>query len=90
MCKENESLKEEISELKQDKLSLNEKLLELQSRSMQENLLFFGIDESLSDDRSKSEDTERFLKDFVKTNVSSEDNNIVADSIQFDRVHRLG
>ena len=29
LCKENESLKEEISELKQDKLSLNEKLLEL-------------------------------------------------------------
>ena len=57
---------------------------------MQENLLFFGIDESLSDDRSKSEDTERVLKDFVKTNVSSEDNNIDADSIQLDRVHRLG
>ena len=82
-------MRAEILDLKKDKSELNEKFLELQSRSMQENLLVFGVEENLSNEKSKSEDTERVLKDFMKNNIATEENETDMDDNIFDRVHRL-
>ena len=53
---------------------------------MQENLLFFGINESNGNDR---EDTESTLRTFLKEEIYSDDEDMV-DNLVFDRVHRLG
>ena len=68
------------SELKQNQDKLEEKLIDLQWRSMRENLLFVGIEESFVE----KENTEYVLREFLSTNM-----NITYD-IPFDRVHRLG
>ncbi|MEW8563212.1 MAG: hypothetical protein AB2541_13945, partial [Candidatus Thiodiazotropha sp.] len=60
-----------------------EKIIDMQCRSMRENLIFTGISES-DLNRGESENTEAILKDFLRTEM-----NIDRD-ISFDRVHRLG
>ena len=54
---------------------------------MQENLIFFGLAEPLENDQK--EETEIKLRDFLKTQVFTEEPEVV-DDIIFDRVHRLG
>lgn len=81
---ENDLLKNEIDELRQEHENLSENFLELQSRTMQRNLIFFGLDEVESPDQC-----EAFLKNFIKEELPlSETVNI--DSISFERVHRIG
>ena len=67
-------------ELKQNQDKLEEKPIDLQWRSMRENLLFVGIEESFVE----KENTEYVLREFLSTNM-----NITYD-IPFDGVHRLG
>ncbi|KAH3778796.1 hypothetical protein DPMN_180267 [Dreissena polymorpha] len=58
---------------------INDKLSDLESRSMQENLMFYGFDES------KEEDCEVIVKTFIKDILQIE-----AHDIKLDRVHRIG
>ena len=94
------NLQKEMSELKKqnsvltDKIksnfasneSLSNELSELKARSMQQNLLFFGICEPPNKEK---EYIEPKIKDFMKHELDLEDPSIV-DSIVFDRIHRLG
>jgi hypothetical protein len=85
------NLKSENTVLKQENSDLNGKLLEIQSRMMEKNLLLFGIDEvPLSSNRDNTqEDTEHILREFISETLHLE-KGVTADKIEFDRVHRLG
>lgn len=97
---ENKSLRTDYNEIKDANKNLlstvsalKEKILEIESRSMRSNLLFFGIDECEENlrDRSYREDSEKLLKDFMKSEMTFEEaDSINPDEIKFDRVHRLG
>ena len=68
----------------ENKLSqTDEKLIDIQWRSMRENLIFTGIPESELR-QGEQENCEALIKEFLKSEM-----NIFVD-IQFDRVHRLG
>ncbi|CAG2257605.1 unnamed protein product [Mytilus edulis] len=58
---------------------LKEKVIEQQSRSMRENLIFKGV----PDEYNPEEDTEAILKDFIKSEIQIE------EEINFHVVHRL-
>ena len=62
---ENQNLKERISQINHNYDRLNDELLELKTRSMQENLLFFGIQET----DGRNESSEDILRSFLKTTV---------------------
>ncbi|MGH0157142.1 UNVERIFIED_CONTAM: hypothetical protein FKN15_043799 [Acipenser sinensis] len=61
---------------------LKNTLLDVQSRSMRDNLIFKGIKED------KAEDTEAVVKDFMMKEVKIPVDQV--QSISFHRVHRLG
>lgn len=83
--------KHENEYLKHENANLKESVLELQCRSMQENLLFFGIAETTDGPENTEQLLRRFLKIQIEDNSQINPNNsIVIDDIQFDRVHRLG
>ncbi|VDI82834.1 Hypothetical predicted protein, partial [Mytilus galloprovincialis] len=75
---------EEFDNMRQENMELKEKLLEVQSRSMRENLLFGGI---LEDPREKDDydniETETVLKKFIKEKLK------INEEIKFHIVHRL-
>lgn len=88
--KENESLNISLSELRMNHTDLKEEFLELKTRSMQENLLFFGIPEQpRSENGNVRENTEATLRSFMATELPL-DSPECLDTITFDRVHRLG
>ena len=97
---ENKTLRSDYNFLKEDNKTLaftvstmKEKLLEMESRSMQNNLLFFGIDERAENlhDRSYREDTELLLKRFIENEITFEEGDSLDPyAIKFERVHRLG
>ncbi|CAC5401778.1 unnamed protein product [Mytilus coruscus] len=75
---------EEFDNMRQENMELKEKLLEAQSRSMRENLLFGGI---LEDPKEKEDPdnvkTEAVLKKFIKEKLK------INEEIKFHIVHRL-
>ena len=95
---ENSYLNSQLQETKHSYSNLKEDFLELQSRTMQENLLFFGIEEaevnntSSGDERGEQEQpaatTESVLREFLVKDLKIEDR--VESPVRFDRVHRLG
>ena len=64
--KENSDLKEELSTLHTKFSQISEELLDPKTRSMQENLLFFGLGEST---RGQDDNTETKLRDFLKSEL---------------------
>lgn len=70
-------------QLESNQLAVEEKAIDLQCRSMRENLLFTGILEP-DDLNENSENPEAVLREFLATKMN------ITDEIQFDRVHRLG
>lgn len=75
-CKD---LEENMKSLKSEKDGMRTKLIDLESRSMRENLMFYGIQEV------PSENCEHLVKQFCDEKLS-----IDASSMIFDRVHRVG
>lgn len=73
-------LETEQTEIREKQHNIEEKVTDLQWRSMRENLLFTGINEL----DAINEDTEYILRNFLQTEM-----NINYD-IPFDRIHRLG
>ncbi|XP_041376613.1 uncharacterized protein LOC121389063 [Gigantopelta aegis] len=69
---------DEVNSLRGDCNELHDCVLDLQTRSMRDNLIFNGIEEK--DDEETEEILQTFLKDKMK----------IESSINFDRVHRLG
>ena len=87
---ENNKLRSDINDnvLKFEKRcsTLNSDLLELKARSMQSNLVFYGLMEA---PQGTADNTESKLRDFLKHELELEEPDKVND-IVFDRVHRLG
>ena len=65
---------------------LNSNIEELKARSMQSNLVFYGIAEA---PQGETDNTESKLRDFLKHELEIERPEKI-DEIVFDRVHRLG
>ncbi|KAF7650784.1 hypothetical protein LDENG_00120650 [Lucifuga dentata] len=87
---ENKSLKvtmdlltKKTNTLAKENKKTNETILDIQSRSMRDNLIFSGIPENLS-----SDDPEALLKDFMISKLKLPPDTV--DSITFHHVHRLG
>ncbi|KAK3082916.1 hypothetical protein FSP39_009009 [Pinctada imbricata] len=78
---ENIALKANIRGLKEEMENVKERQIELQARSMRENLIFHGIDESAE---GEVEDCEEKLKHFIQDKLQ------VTKTMEFHRVHRLG
>ncbi|KAK3105321.1 hypothetical protein FSP39_022501 [Pinctada imbricata] len=72
-------LRQSVSDLKDEKEKLNEKVVDLKWRSMKNNLLFFGIP-----GETKYEDTEGKLRYFLYNELGIE------RQVQFGNVHRFG
>ena len=98
---ENNYLNSQLQETKFNYANLKEDFLELQSRSMQENLLFFGIEEAEVQENKTTSDnienneieqpaptTESVLREFLVKELKIEEHR--QSQIRFDRVHRLG
>ena len=78
-----EQLEADRQKLNESNQRLNETVIDLQCRSMRDNLIFTGIEEP--DYRvDQQEDTEQVLCEFLKYEMNIEPN------IPFHRVHRLG
>ncbi|KAK3109102.1 hypothetical protein FSP39_023080 [Pinctada imbricata] len=78
---ENIALKANIRGLKEEMENVKERQIELQARSMRENLIFHGIDESAE---GEVEDCEEKIKPFIQDKLQ------VTKTLEFHRVHRLG
>jgi hypothetical protein len=77
-------LTEGLLQQAQVKLNMqNEKILDLQSRSMRENLVIRGISE---DTNESWQDTEQKVINFMKKEMKIDD----AESLMIDRAHRMG
>ena len=73
---DNDDMKTKLSKAKNT-------ISDLQCRSMRDNLIFTGIEEP-EYNPDESEDTEKSLCDFLRTEMK------IFDQLQFHRVHRLG
>lgn len=78
MSNVNENILKELSLVKSEFENLNERHLDLQTRSMRDNLIFEGIIET------QEENTEEVLRDFLKSEMN------ITEEPQFQRVHRMG
>ena len=97
---ENKTLRSDYISMKADNQNLastvsymKENMLEMESRSMKNNILFFGIGEHAVNlrDRSFREDTEQVLKRFMEREIAFEGaDSLDPYAIKFERVHRLG
>lgn len=74
------NLEKQTERLLIDKEKCNEKITDLESRSMRENLIFYGIAET-----GNGEDCEALVKTLIQTTMGLD-----TSTMQFDRVHRLG
>lgn len=89
LTQENKTLKDsvktltnQITTLASDNKTIKETLLDVQSRSMRDNLVLTGLPEQ------SSEDTEKVVKDFMSTQLKLPTSTV--NSITFHRVHRIG
>ena len=73
-----DSSNSEMHDLRADLSELQERHLDLQTRSMRDNLVFDGIPET------NEEDPEAVLKSFLKDEMD------LSDEFHFERVHRMG
>lgn len=74
----NNTMMKKLNSMRSDFENLNERHLDLQMRSMRDNLIFEGILET------QEENTEEILKEFLKSEMN------ITDEPQFHRVHRMG
>ena len=77
----------EINSLKSVNKKLSDDIIDLQSRSMRDNLLFFNFDECHSPTDRYDEDCASKILDFSESNLNIPD---ARQSIKIDRAHRIG
>ncbi|CAG2221991.1 unnamed protein product [Mytilus edulis] len=74
----------ERDHIKQENYDLRERVVEMQARSMRENLLFGGIAEDTCEKEDRDNiQTEKVLQNFIKEKLN------IPDNIKFHVVHRL-
>lgn len=76
------TLTNQMSTITAENKQLKETLLDLQTRSMRDNLIFTGLQETAA------ENTENVIKDFMKTQLKILPDTV--SNITFHRVHRFG
>ncbi len=76
------SLTENMTHLSEENKKIKENVIDLQARSMRDNLVFSGIPESAE------EDPEATVKNFIKTYLKLPEDTV--ENICFERVHRMG
>ncbi len=76
------SLTENMTHLSEENKKIKETVIDLQARSMRDNLVFSGIPESAE------EDPEATVKNFIKTYLKLPEDTV--ENICFERVHRMG
>ena len=81
---EHENLKSKHEEYDEKFIQTDDKLTEMQWRSMRENLIFTGIDEEEEESEVKNENCERKICDFIFKDLG------INDQMTFDRVQRIG
>lgn len=86
MKSENKTLKSNAAQYDRKCQDLSSEMQELKARSMQQNLLFFGLAEPPA---GVPDGTEAKLRDFLKTELTLEDPSVI-NIMEFDRIHRLG
>ena len=87
-CKQLNKRQKELEE-ESDRLNkLDSKLLDLESRSMKENLLLFGIEEERGFRNDNNEDCIRKAQEFLCDNLEFEEGEV--RQIKLDRAHRIG
>lgn len=78
IIKENSVLRQEILEVSSELKNLKDRHIDLQARSMRDNLVFTGLKEN------ERENIEDVLQDFIKSTLE------IDTEIHFDREHRIG
>lgn len=78
-----ERLSADFARLQVENDRLSEEIVDLQTRSMRENLLFFDFEEETSSDDRKSEDCGSKIINFCKSDLD-------IDGVKIDRAHRIG
>ena len=79
-----ETVKTQLRETKSKNKALEKKIIDLQSRSMRDNLVFYNIKEEEKYSDEEKVDTEAVLSKFIKENMK------VTSTISLERVHRMG
>lgn len=85
------NLQRDTAELQEQNLRMSNEVLDLQSRSMRDNIIFHGLPEG-KDGSNSGKETHQMLEQSVKAFMMDKlkMNKQEADSIRFSRVHRLG
>ena len=83
----NTRLASRLEEVNDENNRLNENLLDLQSRTMRDNLLFFNFDECVNENDRKSEDCTEKIFSFCEDTLQMQD---VRTTVKIDRAHRIG
>ena len=85
ILKENEIITTNMKKMDNDKGRLNETILDLQSRSMRDNLLFYGFTECRDRDERSTENCEEKVRSFCEKELK-----IDMGQVKVDRAHRIG
>lgn len=82
----NERLVKENQDLERQNFEMDNMIIDLQTRSMNDNLIFYGIPEKVNTPQDKDpEDCTELVKDLISTNMEIDTTNM-----KFIRAHRLG
>ena len=81
MKKNNEKSMERVEKLKRDNEMMRNKIVDLQARSMRDNLLFFNMPEN------DKENTTEMIHDLLENKIGIED---ARNKVKIDRSHRVG
>jgi hypothetical protein len=84
---QNDSVCKNYETLKYENQRLNDEVVDLQARSMRDNLLFFGFPEENTIEERRLENCSSKLIEFFKTKLQI---NNAPETIKLDRAHRLG
>ena len=83
----NKNLSKQQASLQTVNARLSEDILDIQSRSMRDNLLFFNFTEVGTADGRSNEDCTTKILDFCETTLQMND---ATENIKIDRAHRIG
>ena len=87
ISKSKKKLSDQHDILQSQTARMTEDILDLQSRSMRDNLLFFNFEEPNSFDGRASEDCSKVVLDFCSDTLQMTD---APNTIKLDRAHRIG
>lgn len=79
------NLKKLTTELQQKNYNMSNDILDLQCRSMRDNIIIHGLPET---NKETYQSTEQLVKSFMRDNLKMDEREV--EAIRFSRVHRIG